>query len=682
VVPLLFYLRLVGFTVGALVYLFLLALIIGHRRPRLFERLLFFLMLSLFLLYCGGLLEMNARVQYGSPPEATRYLYLSLTALGSLFLIPLVGHTHFEYARQTRRVPLPRAYWGAVILLYLVPFVEIGALLIRSHQLNLVSPVSQFLSFQNYNLVPSLAFCSFLGAILQIGCVRRARELSERHLFQWLFSIASLLTIVLIALNALEAGPPMRTEILTTVAIVAGIFPGALVAYFALRHNFLEFGAQRNLVYALSATFLGLLYLALVRRISGWLEPILPPEATASILLFVLIFLFEPVERLIGPALHRSIRQRMDQIQRLMVEVQAEARNGDLEKLFEFTARRLREAFGLADLRISFPPPVNQKPFASPGGLGHVVHVPILQNDVEIGTIEASSTGAVLTGEVSAALQIVGEQLPAAIDLCRLIGEKLRLERELAERERFALVGQMAASISHNLRNPLSSMKTVLQVLLEKPDLPQDVRADCSLVVAEVDRLSSKLGQLLQYAKPWLRPAAGRQRVAAMAAVEQVITLLSRDAERRQVKLTLERLNDESRGAGIETSVEAQEAYVCGSEEALNDIVSNLVVNAIEALPRGGSVKVSVARREGRLIIEVADDGPGIPGDMQKKIFQPFYTTKPSGTGLGLSIVERRLAEMNGSIHWESPIHDSRGTRFIVSIPLADTGAGGAARLA
>ncbi len=679
--PLLFYIRLVGFTVGALVYLFLLALIIGHRRPRLFERLLFFLMLSLFLLYCGGLLEMNARMQYGSPPEATRYLYLSLTAFGSLFLLPLVGHTHLEYARQTRRIADRRAYWAAVIFLYLLPFFAIGTVLILSYRWKLGSPGFQILDFQITNLVPTLAFCAFLAAVLQFGCLRGKQDQDERHLFQWLFAISSVLTVVFIALNWLEAGPPIRVEILTTVAIVTGILPGAVVAYFALRHNFLEFGAQRNLVYALSATFLGLLYLALVRRISGWLEPVLPPEATASILLFVLIFLFEPVERLIGPALHRSIRQRVDQIQRLMVEVQAEARNGDLEKLLEFTARRLRETFGLADLRISVPQPVDQIPFASPGGLGHVVRVPILQNDVEIGSIEASSTGAVLTGEVSAALQIVGEQLPAAIDLCRLIGEKLRLERELAERERFALVGQMAASISHNLRNPLSSMKTVLQVLLEKPGLPQDVRADCSLVVGEVDRLSSKLGQLLQYSKPWLRPGASRQRVAAMAAVEQVIALLSRDAERRQVKLTLIRAGEESGGVVGQTSPEAREAFVCGSEEALNDIVSNLVVNAIEALPHGGSVRVSAARREGRLVIEVADDGPGISGDLQKKIFQPFYTTKPSGTGLGLSIVERRLAEMNGSIRWESPIHDGRGTRFIISIPLADSGTGAAASL-
>jgi signal transduction histidine kinase len=525
-----------------------------------------------------------------------------------------------------------------------------------------------------------LASATLLAAILQFVILRRAQDSNERHLFQWLFSISSLLTVVLIIVHVLAGSPINWTQVLSTLTIVVGILPGAVVGYFALRHNFLEFGAQRNLVYALSATFLGLLYLALVRRISGWLEPVLPPEATASILLFVLIFLFEPVERLIGPALHRSIQQRMELVQRLMVEVQAEARNGDLERLLEFTSLRLREAFGLAGLRISVPPPLNEKPIASPGGLGHVVRVPILRNNQEIGLIEASSTGAVLTGEVSAALRIVGEQMPAAIDLCRLIGEKLLLERELAERERLALVGQMAASISHNLRNPLSSMKTVLQVLLEKPDLQPDVRADCSLVVAEVDRLSSKLGQLLQYSKPWLRPGDGRERVAAMAVVEQVITLLSRDAERRNVKLSLERHDKGPGRVDGGSAAEAGQVFVSGSEEALNDVVSNLVVNAIEALPRGGNVKVSLACRDGRLVIEVADDGPGIPGEFQKKIFQPFYTTKPSGTGLGLSIVERRLAEMNGSIRWESPIQNGRGTRFIVTIPLAESAAGDATR--
>ena len=128
-----------------------------------------------------------------------------------------------------------------------------------------------------------------------------------------------------------------------------------LLLYYAVRRNFLEYGAQRNLMYALPATFLALLYLALVRRVSGWLEPVLPPEATASVLLFVLIFLFEPLERAIGPVLHRQLAERMDRVQRLTSQLQQEARQGKVAHLVAEAERRIREEFGLAAVRISIP---------------------------------------------------------------------------------------------------------------------------------------------------------------------------------------------------------------------------------------------------------------------------------------------------------------------------------------
>ena len=138
------------------------------------------------------------------------------------------------------------------------------------------------------------------------------------------------------------------------------------------------------------------------------------------------------------------------------------------------------------------------------------------------------------------------------LDLARLIEEKLRLERELAERERMASLGQMAASVSHNLRNPLSSMKTVLQVQLENPDLPLDVRRDCALVVSEIDRMSAKLTQLLRYAKP----STNGQRVAAVALANQTAVLFGHDAERRNVRLEFERPTEEIFALASEDGVE------------------------------------------------------------------------------------------------------------------------------
>ena len=235
----------------------------------------------------------------------------------------------------------------------------------------------------------------------------------------------------------------------------------------------------------------------------------------------------------------------------------------------------------------------------------------------------------------------------------RLIEEKLCLERELAERERLAVLGQMAASVSHNLRNPLSSIKTVLQVQLENPDLPLDARRDCALVVSEIDRMSAKLTQLLRYAKP----SVNGERVGAVALARQTASLFGRDAESRSIRLEF----DQPR----------EEILVLASEEALSEVLSNLMVNAMEAQPKGGRIRVGLSKDAERLEIRVEDDGPGISQELRTKIFQPYFTTKPTGTGLGLSIVARRIAEMGGTLACESPLRNDTGTRFRLTLPLA-----------
>jgi len=307
----------------------------------------------------------------------------------------------------------------------------------------------------------------------------------------------------------------------------------------------------------------------------------------------------------------------------------------------------------LAVVRISVPRDPALPPLESPGGLGHVACLPLMKDGGEIGLLEAATTGSYLTGETSAALEFLAEQLPASIDLCRLIEDKVQLERELAERERLAVLGQMAANVSHNLRNPLSSMKTVIQVQLENPDLPIDARRDCALVVSEIDRMSAKLTQLLRYAKP----SVNGERVGAVALARQTASLFGRDAERRSIRLEF----DQPR----------EEIPVLASEEALGEVLSNLIVNAMEAQPDGGRVRVALSRDGDSAEIRVEDDGPGISEELRGKIFQPYFTTKTTGTGLGLSIVARRVAEMGGTVSCESPLRNGTGTRFRLTLPLA-----------
>jgi signal transduction histidine kinase len=263
-----------------------------------------------------------------------------------------------------------------------------------------------------------------------------------------------------------------------------------------------------------------------------------------------------------------------------------------------------------------------------------------------------------LSGETRAALELLCEQLPGAIELCRAIEEKVRLERELAERERMAALGQMAASISHNLKNPLGSIKTILQVQIESRDLPETFRNESRMVLEEVNRLSSKLNQLLQFSRPAILGQSVEARCDVREVLREVTEVLRPEADRR--------------GVSFDRPALADPLFVAIGKEALNDILTNLLVNALDAVSLDGHIRISASASDGICILIVEDDGPGIPPDLQEKILRPFFTTKSQGTGLGLAIVSRRVAEAKGRLDWQSPVHSGRGTRFQVRLPAAE----------
>jgi signal transduction histidine kinase len=232
------------------------------------------------------------------------------------------------------------------------------------------------------------------------------------------------------------------------------------------------------------------------------------------------------------------------------------------------------------------------------------------------------------------------------------------LERELAERERLAALGQMAASISHNLKNPLGSMKTILQVQLENPEMPESMRAETKMILEEIGRLSAKLNQLLQFSRPAVLGDGRPPQCEVSGVAREVVGVLHPEAQRRGVALDL-----------LPSTVAL---HVAISTEALHDILTNLVVNALDAAPSGGHVHVGVLRKDGNGLVAVDDDGPGVAAELREKILQPFFTTKTQGTGLGLAIVARRVSDAGGKLELESPVKNGRGTRFLVWLPLGD----------
>jgi len=668
------YLRLIGFTAGTLLMLFWMVVILGYRRQRNFERVLFFLCLALFLFYAGSLLALNAQIYYATPPQSLQIFSTSLIAAGLCFLPPLILHLHLEYA-ETRNL-LKRTNWKRIgLTLMYAPMayfaLHVYALLASSEQFNILVPGSSLGRSYGLWLLLSLVFGT--GWELKFARATERPIESGFHYFASAVVAVSAGLVYLVHFNWLSFhGGPIAAE---TLLALTSILPLGLLIYLVQRHDFLQFGRQKNLVYAVTVTFLALLYLSLVRRVSTWLEPVFPPEASAAILLFVLVFFFEPLQRILGRRLQETAHREMDRVQGLLGEVQHEARQGNAEQLQCFVEKRIKETFEFATTQFSIRREVEagrdilakeSEGFPlSREGTPSVIFVdlkdPIVfpKSGNAVGFLRVESHGSFLSGETRAALEFLCEQLPTAIELCRAVGEKAQLERELAERERLALVGQTAASISHNLKNPLGSIKTILQVQLESPEMPESMRGETKMVLDEISRLSTKLNQLLQFSRPAVREGSGAARSDARVLIEEAVSVLRPQAEKRGVVLRVD--------------LPARPMQVAATSEALNDIASNLLVNALEAIGAGGHVSVSVESRDHLVELVFEDDGPGIPESLREKVLQPFFTTKSQGTGLGLAIVARRVAECNGKLDLESPAQDGKGTRFRVTLPVEET---------
>jgi two-component system sensor histidine kinase HydH len=247
----------------------------------------------------------------------------------------------------------------------------------------------------------------------------------------------------------------------------------------------------------------------------------------------------------------------------------------------------------------------------------------------------------------------------------RLHGEKRELARRAQTSEKLAAVGTMTAGLSHEIRNPLNAAALQLSVLERRvAKLPPAQQAPLleplTLVKDEIRRLDHILEDFLSFARPREFRA---HPVDVVAVVTKTLDLLEGEAERRGVRLERDL---------------ADVPAVAGDEERLRQVLVNLTLNALEAVPDGGWIRVSCRldppdplRADGLETVAVAvdDSGPGVSADVRERIFEPFFTTKAEGSGLGLSIVHAIVAQHGGSVQVEEA--PEGGARFLVRLPRA-----------
>ncbi len=235
-----------------------------------------------------------------------------------------------------------------------------------------------------------------------------------------------------------------------------------------------------------------------------------------------------------------------------------------------------------------------------------------------------------------------------ALFFIRAWQKNYRLEASLAEKERMAALGQMAAVLAHEIRNPLSSIKGFAQLYMEDGPDPY-LRQDMAVVVEQADRLERLTANLLVYARP----------------TELNLENFSLDSFCREIVRIVQPYKK-----GVDLQMRCNNTIVKSDREKLIQIVLNLVQNSIEAMEKQEGEKkviVTVNALDDGLEIVVEDTGPGFPEQIKDEVFEPFVTTKTKGTGLGLAIVKRLVVAMDGKIRTKS--RPGRGSIVEIYLP-------------
>lgn len=231
------------------------------------------------------------------------------------------------------------------------------------------------------------------------------------------------------------------------------------------------------------------------------------------------------------------------------------------------------------------------------------------------------------------------------------------------ELERLAAVGELAASVAHEIRNPLTGMRSLAQRMAEESLEPERLRRYASIVVEEASRLDRIVTSLLSLARRGTLGAWSGEPTRLAGLFDDLLLLTSARAAR----------------AGVTVRAERTTIVAPAPREALAQALLNLLLNALAHTPRGGTVTLS-ANGGDRVTISVRDSGPGVPPAERSRIFEPFYTASVDGTGLGLSVVRRIARELG----WELEVDDAPGggAEFRIRLPAAPASRGADARAA
>ena len=279
----------------------------------------------------------------------------------------------------------------------------------------------------------------------------------------------------------------------------------------------------------------------------------------------------------------------------------------------------------------------------------------IIETGREIVTSVTKDGSAYTKDEIKALAESVRELID---DVDQTHTELEKSREHLQQAEKMALVGKLAAGMAHSIRNPFTSVKMRLFSLGRSQNLAETQMDDIKVISEEIKHIDTIVQNFLEFSRP---PKLKIQEISPSVVVDLALQLL------------VHRLK--SYDVTVEVIRNKPLSEINADPEQLKEVLVNLIVNACEAMVRGGIITINEKEAADThlgkaVILEISDNGPGIPESVIGKVMEPFFTTKEEGTGLGLSIVARIIEEHKGRIDIKSK--EGEGTTFIITLPLND----------
>jgi len=698
---------LVGFILGTILHVVLSVLIVQRKHKTRSEFVFQFLVISVAMWHFGNTVSLFGFILFGEYLSPINFVADAISYAGIGFMPSLLLHTAvlFLFESYPHIKKLVQRLIVIAIYLPVIPFSVVINKFILLEDTYLVTHASLHVKPFIVWLITSL----IISAKISRWLAKNVEEKEERKflaaIFWVLITIAAFIGFTVI----LEGNKiPYVGNYLVLVSMLSSIFPSIIFSYYVYRYNYMEFVLRRSIFYSFLTLVLICLYYLGIKQFSKFMEQkySVNPKMLEAVFVIGLVFWFPTIKAQTQNLFRKIIFFRFIDSEYLLNELNHVISTDPLvnfTKLLEHVVDSIKKATAIKSTNViliknnqlQIVGDKKKEKYIYPQNIQNIINFFSKGEFVELNRYEVKDASIInemrlldavfifpifvnrklkgllclgkskrsmpITSDNIDQLMIIANEIGSAVEKSKIIEEKLFLERKMYENEKLSSLGRLSTSVAHEVKNPLSSIKAIVQVMQEEMNGNSPFQKDIKIIVNEIDRLNKVVNQLLQYAKPSSELIAP---VQLHDVIYSTLVVINHEAKQNKIELHCDIPEDLSE--------------IMADKGALKEVFFNILYNAIQATPENGQIRIQALNITDTetVRVKISDTGPGIPQESIKKIFEPFYTTKQSGTGLGLSVV-CHVAEAHGGSVTASNCPEG-GAAFTLKIPRRQSGAAAA----